>query len=126
MLHTKLCTKCDEEKDISEFYPHPHCKLGVDAKCKECTKARKRKVNRYEVYGLTEEEYVDMLAIQKNRCAICKTPFDFDIPKNIHIDHCHDTKDVRGILCRDCNIGLGHFKDSPERLVMASQYLTEF
>jgi hypothetical protein len=73
-------------------------------------------------YGLTPDAYQKMFTEQSGACAICLIPFLSDeVP---HIDHCHDSGDVRGLLCRSCNNGLGHFKDNPEALANASQYLS--
>lgn len=72
-------------------------------------------------YGVTEEQYLKMLNSQGGKCAICGTP-----PKDgkrFDIDHCHTTKTVRGLLCNNCNRGLGHFKDSKELLQNAIEYL---
>lgn len=70
-----------------------------------------------------------MHAAQGGRCAICRTPvanileYDGDARLSTHVDHCHTTGAVRGILCRDCNTGLGGFRDDPERLRAAMAYL---
>jgi hypothetical protein len=71
-------------------------------------------------YGITEEQYQQMLADQGNACAICRTPFE---GIKVCVDHCHDTKKVRGLLCDGCNVGLGRFKDSPNLLQRAVDYL---
>lgn len=71
-----------------------------------------------------------MLVKQQNRCFICDMKFTkvergkrmFNIP---YVDHCHTTGKVRGILCGNCNTGLGHFKDSPMLLQRAIEYLCE-
>lgn len=68
-------------------------------------------------YGLTEEAYDALMEKQDGGCAICGAEGDFSV------DHCHDTKKVRGLLCRECNIGLGKFKDDPELLRKAISYL---
>jgi hypothetical protein len=59
---------------------------------------------------------------QNGCCAICKEPESRD--RELALDHCHDTGEIRGLLCSACNTGIGLFKDSPERLVAASEYLT--
>ncbi|AXG66349.1 hypothetical protein SEA_ANNADREAMY_222 [Streptomyces phage Annadreamy] len=53
-----------------------------------------------------------------NACGICKTT------ENLKLDHCHETSKFRGLLCNDCNLALGLFKDSTERLERAIVYLS--
>ena len=74
-------------------------------------------------YGIDREFFNNLLLAQNNRCAICNKPFDLSNPKSIHIDHDHSTGKIRGILCRDCNIAIGIFKDNPEYAYNASIYL---
>jgi len=74
-------------------------------------------------YGLTPEQFGEMLASQGNACAICRTAFSDD--NNPDIDHCHKTGAVRGLLCHPCNMGLGGFKDDPALLSAAAQWLIE-
>jgi hypothetical protein len=68
-------------------------------------------------YGITPEQFLAMEASQKGRCAICRKA------KKLHVDHCHETKQVRGLLCMACNTSLGKFENSPEMLRAAIQYL---
>jgi len=76
-------------------------------------------------YGITVEQFEEMERKQKGLCAICGGPptgrFD-----RLHVDHDHLTKKVRGLICFDCNVGLGNFKDSQEFLDRASSYLARF
>lgn len=73
-------------------------------------------------YGLTREQYDEMLASQGGCCSICKA--GDPLGKGAwHVDHCHDSGAVRGLLCHQCNVGLGHFKDSPTFLAAAIDYL---
>lgn len=75
-------------------------------------------------YGVTEEVYFSMLAKQGGGCAVCgKT--EEDSGRRLGIDHCHTTSVVRGLLCHNCNIGIGVFKNSPELLLKAIQYLNQ-
>lgn len=83
---------------------------------------------RYRRYGLTEESYLALFSAQGGCCAVCgaalkekNTPGDRKF--NTHIDHCHTSGKVRGLLCSGCNLGLGHFKDDPARLLAAAAYL---
>src|SRR5579863_5460292 len=69
-------------------------------------------------YGLTPEDYDNMLAAQNGLCAICTKK-----PKTFHVDHDHDTGKVRGLLCQKCNILLGQADEKPEILIAAIDYL---
>ena len=60
-------------------------------------------------YGITLEQYDLMLAAQAGVCSICGNP---PKDKRLDIDHCHDTNIIRGLLCNNCNRGLGHFKNN--------------
>ena len=71
-----------------------------------------------EAYGLSLQDYRAMLERQGNICGICKTP-----GKPLCVDHCHATGKVRGLLCRDCNLGLGNYKDNPVFTRAATAYL---
>ena len=73
-------------------------------------------------YGLSVEHYQVMLDAQNNKCKICEHSFD----KTPHVDHCHTSGIVRGLLCDKCNVGLGSFKDNPENLEKAANYLRRF
>lgn len=73
---------------------------------------------RLSTYGLTDEDYLAMLAGSGGACQICRQPMD---PP--HVDHCHATGVVRGLLCRSCNLGIGFLKDDPAVLTAALNYL---
>lgn len=79
-------------------------------------------------YGITFEEATALLEGQGNACAICRVPLTLDNrdkPAGEHsaIDHCHTGGQVRGILCMHCNQGLGKFRDNPDLLRAAIEYL---
>jgi len=82
---------------------------------------RRRRMRRY---GISEQTYKDLLEKQNNACAICSLSFK-DTGRYIHIDHCHATGKVRGILCHHCNLLLGNAKDSIKTLSKAINYLEE-
>ncbi len=73
-------------------------------------------------FGLSREDYEGMITSQKNCCAICRTPFSTSTP---HVDHCHTTGMVRGLLCPLCNYGLGSFRDTPAFMSSAIEYLNQ-
>ena len=96
------------------------------APCKDAARIRWRnkrtKENRSDYwgaqYGLQKNEANLLLEKQNNKCAICK-----NISDKWHIDHCHSTGKVRGILCPQCNLLLGNAKDNINILINAIQYL---
>jgi len=61
---------------------------------------------------------------QDNMCEICRQFFKND--KDCHLDHCHETRKYRGLLCTTCNVGLGMFKDHPGLLLEAVDYLKKY
>jgi len=81
---------------------------------------RERDLNKK--YGITTAQFDWMVAEQHHACAICRKGF----VKTGNVDHCHQTGKVRGILCQDCNQGIGHFKDSPILATAAAAYLTKY
>lgn len=85
-----------------------------------CSDACKIASRRHEAYGLTKVE-LDILLGQHEQCAICGTS-EWG-RKGPQVDHCHKTGRVRGVLCINCNNGLGRFSDDPARLRAAAAYL---
>jgi hypothetical protein len=83
-----------------------------------------RAEHRLITYGLTQDQYDALLSAQDFRCAICSTGTSGG-NGTWHIDHCHNTERVRGLLCSKCNTGLGLFNDSPAHLQTAITYLTK-
>lgn len=82
-------------------------------------KERSRKAR----YGLPDGAYEKMFIEHDGKCAICRGT-------NVHgrdlsVDHNHKTKTIRGLLCNRCNFGIGLFKDRPELLIKASNYLEQ-
>ena len=77
------------------------------------------------MYGISLEDKNSMELGQKGVCAICAVPNRdrHGAPKSLHVDHCHTTGKVRGLLCDGCNRGLGYFSDTPDRLRAAATYL---
>jgi hypothetical protein len=77
-------------------------------------------------YGMTGEEYGEMLAAQKGLCAICKRPETAMLngqPKVMHVDHDHETNAIRALLCGKCNGMLGLAQDNPATLRAAADYI---
>ena len=73
-----------------------------------------------KMFGIGMEEYSKMLEEQNGKCAVCGME---DQWFSLAVDHCHDKKHIRGLLCSQCNRGIGLFKDDPQRLRNAAAYL---
>lgn len=86
--------------------------------------AHARSINLKSYYGLSPNQYQEMLDAQGGKCAICReATVGNKARKNLFIDHCHSTDNVRGLLCGNCNNLLGHAKDNPQILQSAMDYL---
>ena len=72
----------------------------------------------FRKYGISLEKYKEMYDLQCGRCAACKNFFD-----QLDVDHCHTLGQVRGLLCRGCNLTLGRYRDDPDRLEESAQRL---
>ncbi len=77
-------------------------------------------------YGVSVDRYNEMLISQNYKCSICSTEKVGGRSKNFHIDHCHESGVVRGLLCMSCNTMLGMAKDNTEVLSKAILYLDKF
>lgn len=148
----KTCSKCKVPKPESEFYRNKLTKDGLIGSCKDCDKQykaahyeanaernrqraieshkkfpdRRRNNKLRQDFGLTLAEYKNILEKQKGVCAICnhsESEKRLGTRKNLSVDHDHLTNTIRGLLCSACNTGLGKFKDSPETLRKAADYL---
>lgn len=73
-------------------------------------------------YKISQTEYQEMLDAQSGGCAICGAPEPHG-NGSFHVDHCHHSKKIRGLLCNGCNRGIGYLGDSVERLQLAIRYL---
>lgn len=129
---SKICKICKIEKDISDFYTgRKDCKDCKNAKARQWRKDNPENVARHKErhkwylkerrYGVTQEQYELMLKEQNNRCKLCDNKFKNT--KETHIDHCHNSNKVRGLLCNSCNLALGQFNDDIELMENAIEYL---
>ena len=107
------CTGCGLAKLLEEFHTHRHTFSGRSSLCKECNKVRCRDNGPMKLYGITRDQYD---VYMEDPCAICGA-------EDTVLDHCHTTGKIRGALCHACNMGLGLYKDVPERLEAAAAYL---
>ena len=141
----KHCPRCGNVKPITAFGKRPNGK--PKGYCEDCWRTydadysasvggrenRRRARAKWNThnheyfldyrYGISKADYERMLADQGGVCAICKTSEPGGRDKVWHVDHCHNTNKVRGLLCGPCNRGLGQFRDDPKRLRAAADYL---
>lgn len=134
--HMKTCSKCKTDKPYDDF---SKCGAGKRRRtvCRACQnsaeknrkavadpekwKASRRAAIIKHKYGITIEEFDEILVRQGGICAICKRP-----PVRPCVDHCHATGKVRAILCGNCNTGIGMLGDDICLLVAATEYLRGF
>jgi hypothetical protein len=149
----RVCSKCGRAKEPSEFHRNPTAPDGLRRQCKTCVAgyARRRNASNPErkaasarayraanpakvkeqtrrsalkrKYGITLEQYDEMLAAQGGRCAICRG----DRPGARHglfvVDHCHATGTARGLLCVNCNTAIGSLREDVAVMAAAVAYL---
>lgn len=167
----KHCTRCQNDKPISDYYKDKNKKDGLQQWCKSCVsetqklvrkenpaktrawakrhyykdheKSKKRKIlsttkwiknnpEKFELfrlnaklkrYGISRDQYESLLIIYNFACGICGRHQD-GLSKDLCIDHCHKTGKVRGLLCYNCNLAVGHLKDDPDLALSAAKYLS--
>jgi hypothetical protein len=123
----KWCPDCGLVKPLADFPRTRASRSGTYTYCKPCHNARgkaakeqvggSRTYHLKRRYGITAEDADAMLAAQGGVCAICRsTPA-------LHVDHDHDSGEVRALLCFNCNGGLGQFRDDPYLLRVAAFYV---
>lgn len=131
----KTCCDCKTNKPLDQFHRQAaNKKDGRQCRCIPCRaiadknrwvknpekfKRAAANVKRRGAYGLEPEDFDQIRVNQDNRCAVCREPF----AETPNVDHCHLTGKIRGLLCHNCNRGLGLFKDRPIRLRAAAAYL---
>jgi hypothetical protein len=87
----------------------------------ENAKKRNRDSEYRRKYGISLEQYDEMLKAQQGVCAICATSCDTGM--NLAVDHCHVTNKVRGLLCKNCNTAIGLLKEDVENMNKAINYI---
>ena len=115
-IETSICKQCKKELPLDSFSldkrePNGHYRI-----CRNCRNEFRQHTR------LSSDEYQALLEAQNNACAICGIDADAS-PRALNVDHNHYTHVIRGLLCVQCNIGLGYFKDDIERLLLAVEYL---
>lgn len=114
------CTKCKQRKPktLKYFPPHNKKSNGLDSWCRNCRATYRNGINRGKFRNVISDEDLANLKSSIKQCVICGVE-----TTKLVVDHCHKTGSIRGLLCTNCNLGLGHFKDDPLLLEFAIQYL---
>lgn len=100
------------------------CKEGMRERARDYHRANRDLVaekRMFREYGITRADFDRMNAEQDGKCLVCGG--GPGVKGRLYIDHCHTTGEVRGLLCTQCNTGLGMFADDPDRLLAAAAYL---
>jgi ferredoxin-like protein FixX len=132
----KACTCCRHFFGKEFFYKERRNVDGLTSSCRKCRNKEalkwqqanpesKRNTHLKAKFNITVKQFNEMLQLQNFCCAICMSP----TPKGrgtFHVDHCHETGKIRGILCHDCNTGIGKLGDSLESIKKAVSYLERF
>lgn len=133
----KECSRCKLKKPFTDFYAKKPKSFGSKyfSRCIACIIeasqiSKKKYPNRVKKeqakalfkhrYGIYPEDKEKMLIAQNRRCKICNIEVE---GRTAHLDHCHKTGKVRGVLCNKCNHGIGLFGDSIISLEKAILYL---
>jgi len=128
----KTCARCGDEKPLNEFYANKKSKDGKGSYCRPCNNERTveyRKANPEKYaghqrrghlkhkYGITVAQFDEMYERQGGKCFICEKE------EATHVDHCHDSGDVRALLCHGCNSAIGLFKEDADVMIAGAMYI---
>lgn len=127
-MKTKICCKCNRSLSLENFYAQKQGKYGKSTICKECkaeysrSPERKAYLKKYRKsvkgqlgrrkeiakrFNITLGEYDQMFVVQEGKCGICG---ELEVGCRLCVDHDHETGEVRGLLCRSCNVLLGYLE----------------
>lgn len=134
---TKVCTRCNAAQPLKEFYfsgykgrRHTQCRICRNEKMKEYRKAqhpydrkrRTRNSNLKRKFGITIDEYDEMLFGQGGKCKICQVSYT-TLSQELNVDHNHSTGQIRGLLCSKCNTLVGYLEKNKHLLEVAEFYI---
>lgn len=128
----KSCSRCGEVKERDQFNRSPKHPTGLHSWCKTCCSEQRRERYRREHaeinlksragrFGISIAHLEALIAEHDGRCAICSGPCPSG--RRLAVDHNHATGQVRGLLCANCNRGIGLLKDSALLAQAAADYL---
>lgn len=127
-ISSKKCTRCKACKSVNNFglsgYIKKDGQHSLASLCKDCQ--NELRVERK--FGVSYKQYEEILKAQKGCCG--NPGCNATVPgapgrKRFYIDHCHETGEIRGLLCHSCNLALGHVQDKVEKLEGLIEYLKD-
>lgn len=130
----KWCNQCRRYLEIKCFSRSSRTRDGLRAGCKECcnkkhkdiTSESRRKYGLKKLYGMTPEDYEEILNQQNRVCFLCfeeETRVTSNGTTKLSVDHNHITGKVRGLLCHRCNVALGFVQENPDLIKRMISYL---
>ena len=153
---TKTCCSCNQTYGIDNFYNNKQNKDGKHSYCKPCSREKHRNLpesskqktrdrvrrwakenpkrvlyldrakNLKKKYGITLDDYEEILKSQDGKCGICKSPESGNKNNGMFcVDHDHNINEVRGLLCNKCNSAIGLLGDNLESVKAAVKYLED-
>lgn len=131
----KLCVRCQVAKPHDQYGRQSKTYDGLNTYCRQCRSTMKRAAylanrdeqrlkSRARAFGITVEHLQALMAAQGEGCAICGNACRTG--RALALDHDHETGDLRGLLCSNCNRGIGYLQDSPEVIRSALAYLEKW
>ena len=129
------CEYCEEiftPNTSKQIYCSNECRIGMNSLKSEARYYENReeylvrgwKSSLKSNYGINFDKYIEMLEAQNYRCAICGRHQE-ELSKKMAVDHSHNNGHIRGLLCGNCNAGIGNLRDSIDLLKKAQKYLEE-
>lgn len=129
----RQCRRCGQTKPIVMFKANPHSTGGREQRCRKCqnesTFHQRRSRGLKNTFGMTAEDYAQMVAVQGGTCAICRRPETAvrnGRVKALAVDHDHATGKVRGLLCLRCNKAIGLLREEIPLFYSAIAYLERY
>ena len=131
-MQTIECKKCSNNLPLDNYYDNKLGKYKKQNVCKKCVNIYDYKADKNrklkKTYGISLDEYNELLSKQDGKCAICGVDNNGKYrnkSRALAVDHCHTTGKIRGLLCSDCNTGIGLLKDNVNFLQFAIKYLNK-
>lgn len=115
------CVRCARRKARQHYFFNREARIKASQEYSKKNPRASRVAHLKRAFGMTLEQFDELLLRQDHKCAICHTATPSG--RGWHVDHCHSSGKIRGILCHHCNVILGHAKDDVGHLQACTAYL---